>query len=62
LNILNGADNSVVADTIIAADVWLVENPLGSDPSNPARLIGIALANILDQYNNGVIGPGHCDD
>ena len=62
LNIFNSADDSAVADTIIAADTWLVENPLGTDPSNPARLVGIALADILDDYNNGVIGPGHCDD
>jgi hypothetical protein len=62
LNILNGADDSAVAAVIIEADAWLMANPLGSDPSNPARQVGIALAKTLDRYNNGVIGPGHCDD
>lgn len=62
LNILNGADDSAVADTIIAADAWLVAFPLGSNPGNPERRDGIILARILDRYNNGIIGPGHCDD
>jgi hypothetical protein len=61
LNILNGADGSAVAATIVAADNWLMDNPLGSNPDNPARLEGIALARTLDEYNNGIIGPGHCD-
>ena len=34
---------------------------LGSDPSDPDRAQGISLAETLDEYNNGVIGPGHCD-
>jgi hypothetical protein len=61
LNIFNGADDSAVAATIIDADVWLGENPLGSQPSGSTRQVGIALARTLDQYNNGLIGPGHCD-
>jgi hypothetical protein len=61
LNILNGADGSAVTSTISAADAWLVNNPLGSHPSGPARQVGINLARILDNYNNGLIGPGHCD-
>ena len=61
LNILSGADGSAVADTIAAADDWLVDNPLGSNPDNPGRQVGIALARMLDQYNIGIIGPGHCD-
>ncbi len=61
LNILNGADPSDVAATIADADNWLIEHPLGSDPSNPGRAQGIALAGALDDYNNGLIGPGHCD-
>jgi hypothetical protein len=61
LNILNGADPSDVATTIADADDWLIEHPLGSDPSNPDRAEGIALAGVLDEYNNGLIGPGHCD-
>jgi hypothetical protein len=62
LNIANGADNSAVADTIIDADNWLIDNPLGSNPKKYERAKGISYANTLDNYNNGVIGPGHCDD
>jgi hypothetical protein len=62
LNIANGADPSVVADTIEAADQWLVEHPLGSDPPNPTRQQGVRLAETLAGYNEGEIGPGHCDD
>jgi hypothetical protein len=61
LNILNGADGSAVTSTISAADAWLVSNPLGSHPTGPARQVGINLAGILDNYNTGLIGPGHCD-
>jgi hypothetical protein len=60
LNILSGADNSAVADIIANADEWLIANPLGSKPDGPVRQEGIAMAGILDQYNNGIIGPGHC--
>ncbi len=62
LNILKGADGSAVATTIADADAWLIAHPLGSNPSNPDRAAGIALAHALDNYNNGEIGPGHCDD
>jgi len=62
LNILKGADPSAVETTITEADDWLSANPLGSNPSDPNRAQGIALAETLDEYNNGLIGPGHCDD
>ena len=62
LNILNGADPSAVETSVGDADNWLGAHPLGSDPSNPARAQGITLAAILDDYNQGRIGPGHCDD
>lgn len=59
LNILQGADPTAVATTISAADAWLQANPIGSKPKKGDQ--GIALAAILDSYNNGDIGPGHCD-
>ena len=63
LNILKGADPITVTVTITDADNWLAdEHTLGSDPSNPGRAQGITLAETLDDYNNGVIGPGHCTD
>ena len=61
LNVANGADDTAVADTIADADDWLVGHPVGTNPKGPSRAIGIALSETLDAYNNGDIGPGHCD-
>jgi len=62
LNVLKGADGSAVAATIAAADAWLADNKIGSDPRKSRAQAGIDLASTLDGYNNGVIGPGHCDE
>ena len=61
LSIAGGADPTAIAATILAADALiggLVVPPIGSGnlPANPAT----AYANTLDDYNNGLIGPGHC--
>jgi hypothetical protein len=61
LNIANGADPTAIADTLTAADAWLAANPLGSNPTGAPRDVGVALAALLDDYNNGVTGPGHCE-
>jgi len=61
LNIANGADPTAIADTVVAADAWLAAHPLGSKPTGADREVGLALAALLDDYNNGVTGPGHCD-
>jgi hypothetical protein len=60
LNVASGADASAVS--IADANAWLTANPLGSKPKGAARDQGIALADTLDAYNNGVIGPGHCGE
>ena len=63
LNIANGADPTVIAATISAADALigaLVVPPIGAgflDPSNTA-----SLTQALDDWNNGITGPGHCGD
>ncbi len=62
LNIASGADNGSVQGAIDDADAWLTANILGSDPTDPARAQGIELAEILDDYNNGLLGPSHCED
>jgi len=61
LNLINGADPSAAAATIAAADALigsLLPPPIGSDtlPTSPA----VDYANLLDDFNNGIIGPGHC--
>lgn len=55
LSIANGSDGSVVAQTIIDADALLAL----TNPTNAQLAQMVTLAGILDDYNNGVIGPGH---
>ncbi len=62
LNVSQGADDTAIAAIIVAADDWLAAHPLASNPSDAEREAGIALAEMLDDYNNGLVGPGHCDD
>lgn len=62
LNIANGANPSAIADTITAADKLingLVVPPIGSGYLAPSATG--SLTEKLDQYNNGYIGPGHCE-
>ncbi len=61
LNLANGANPVSIAATIAAAEALiggLVIAPIGNGslPTNPAT----GYANTLDDFNNGLIGPGHC--
>ena len=61
LNIANGADPTAAAAAIAAADAQigaLVVPPVGAGYLTPASVN--ATATTLDNYNNGLIGPGHC--
>ncbi len=61
LNIANGADPSAVSATITAANAQiggLVVPPIGSGFLSPASTS--SETQTLDDYNNGLIGPGHC--
>jgi hypothetical protein len=62
VNLLNEADESVIAAVLQEANAWLVAHPLGSDPQNPDRERGIELSIALADYNEGRTGPGLCDD
>ncbi len=64
LNVAAGADDSDIADVIVAADAWIVDHDIDGS--------GIPLGTVdydgdedikddLDDWNNGVTGPGHCD-
>ena len=63
LNALNGADFTAAQSAFTAATALFV----GANPDDIKKLKGddkaewIDLATILDNYNNGLIGPGHCD-
>jgi hypothetical protein len=61
LNIAQGADPSAASACISAADLLiggLVCPPVGAGYLDPADTD--ALTQCLDDYNNGVTGPGHC--
>ncbi len=63
LNILNGADPTAVSSTISSADALiggLVIPPIGSGFLAPS--VTSPLTSTLDDYNNGIIGPGHCNE
>jgi hypothetical protein len=61
LNIANGADPTAAAAAIAAADAQignLVIPPIGGGYIHPSQTG--SNTQTLDDYNNGVIGPGHC--
>jgi hypothetical protein len=60
LNILNGASTtSDINDALSWAEAWFGANSPGSYANRQAAL---NRATILDNYNNGLIGPGHCSE
>ena len=62
LNVLSGADSSGVATLINEAEAWLIAVGLGSWPEGEARVVGIQMASLLDDFNNGLSGVPHCED
>jgi hypothetical protein len=63
LNAASGADTSAVAGAIAAADAFLATHDTlswsGLSQSSKNAVLGWAAA--LDDYNNGLVGPDHCD-
>lgn len=63
LNIANGADPSAVQQAIADADnmiAGLVVPPIGNGYLSPQQTGD--LTETLTEYNEGTIGPGHCND
>ena len=63
LNIANGADPAAVQQSVIDADSMiggLIVPPIGNGYLSPAQTS--ELTDTLTEYNEGTIGPGHCDD
>lgn len=60
LNILNGASTIPAVDIALgwAEGFFIMYTP----SSYSQRPMAIYYAGILDKYNNGYIGPGHCSD
>jgi hypothetical protein len=63
LNIEAGADTTTAVDAALtsAAAFFAAKDPT-STLTKAERNAAIANAKILDDYNNGLTGPGHCDE
>lgn len=63
LNIANGASGSAVASVITAADNFLAmyDYTAWDSLSKGQQNTVLGWMTTLDNYNNGYIGPGHCD-
>jgi hypothetical protein len=66
LNFLNGADPSAAQAAFNEATAlfssYTPAEIAALKGNNPLRADFLGLATILDDYNNGLIGPGHCSD
>ena len=64
MNMVNGASapSEVLSAFQQASSILIQYQDLLLIPKGPDRDLAIALAAILDDYNNGLIGPGHCSD
>jgi len=63
LNTLKGASTpSEVAAAIVDAEAFFGANVPGATLGKPARNALLIKASILDSYNNGYTGPGHCSE
>jgi hypothetical protein len=63
LNEANGADSTAVQQSVIDADNMiggLIVPPIGNGYLPPGQTSN--LTDTLTEYNEGTIGPGHCDD
>lgn len=61
LNILNGASTTTSVDAALSfAESFFNTYTPASTLSRSVRNAAIAQAAVLDNYNNGLIGPGHC--
>lgn len=61
LNDLNGADTSAITAELAAAKT-LFETYTPAQVTRQVRNQFTSLATTLDNYNNGLIGPGHCSE
>ncbi len=63
LNVLNGASTTEEVDAaLLAALGWFTAYDPGVSPSSDAGQIAVSLSQTLAYYNEGIIGPGHCEE
>lgn len=60
LNILYGADPSEIQENYLEASSWLDQGSFGEPLLEPVRGRAIWLAKALENFNNGITGPGEC--
>jgi hypothetical protein len=61
LNFASGASPDAVTDVVFDADAWLADHGCGDWGDDVSDMV-LGWKDTLDDYNNGRIGPGHCDD
>jgi hypothetical protein len=63
LNFLNGASSTPAVDSAFnSATAFFNSATPSTSLSKPMRQTVLGWATTLDNYNNGLIGPGHCDE
>jgi len=67
LNVLNGASTpsdvaTALSDATALFGLYTPEDIGALSGNDPVRKSFVKLAETLDDYNNGLSGPGHCDD
>jgi hypothetical protein len=62
LNQLNGSSLSAEAAAAFASATTLLQSFAPGAVPKSQRALLISLAGVLDAYNNGLIGPGHCSE
>jgi hypothetical protein len=62
LNVLAGASADALGNGLAAAEAFFAANTPATRLTAAQRSEVIGLAAVLDQFNGGTIGPGHCGD
>jgi hypothetical protein len=67
LNVLNGAASTPAVDTALSTaetlfNTYTPAQVAAMKANNAVRKQFIELASLLDSYNNGFTGPGHCSE
>lgn len=62
LNSLYGADPSEIQDSYLEASSWLDQGTFGEPLLEPVRGRATWLAKALENFNNGITGPGECPE
>jgi hypothetical protein len=63
LNLAGGNQSSCITSTVVNADAWMAQHPVGSNVkgNSSAWNVGEPLHNTLDDYNNGRLCAQHID-